>query len=1127
MTIAGTRSVRGDMAASRGPAAGVDWIEIPGRDPEDRVLYALPDAATPVDQADDWAADGGGPRVLPRLHVVGAPELMVAPSSDAPMFGLTLMLERQPRVEELSLVPLITGGVVALTVSIIPSDAELEAASAGGRESARLFPRRTRWMVRHEDDGPPLAEADADGAGGVAALSTTISRADALAILGAVNGDASDLRVTCEVTFRAVPPPLPALQVTVDLAEAYEGLQRVANADRQITEADLLRVLASLLVDGSIEVHGVPPHEPTPDPADLVAAIRAGLLRALIPILKASPNESGGPLNYRLGVRPVGSGRMTFEQRQSDGGVDRSATFSRPLRDVVRHLVDSRPLDAFVRAVCPAADGTLQPVAVRVAAARGGLPGPHSSGLAATGLVVAEMPAIMRTSATVRANAQALAVSDIAIRPSGRLQTWAVNDLVLDLAPVGDRLQSLPMIDGDGHLWPDRLDGSQFWYAPEFSVVEPALPVTALTSPFVFSFRAVGHDAEGRPGLEATIRLTLHGRMSEAAAAAWEVQGRPTARPVPANGLSISLQVPYRDEHGQPALQVINAVDIGHSDADVVATFRFTDQWARLAYGALGVAGFQAEPAKVILSYIFPAYVPVAEGGGRIDWGGKIATIQGSGRLAIARPEDAARSVVHPVDARSGADDALLLSRARPMFATGRLTAHPAAFITVHPLLVAPVQVIRPKTYGIRTQGRTSEVDVLFPCATYGGLYVQAEDPSAGDTAGDQEIGCRDAWTLGQVQLRLYELVNIDVGVADPGFTVYRSLQVPGRFLVLPKAYTVTRFEPADTRAYRPALYMYSSVDAVHPERSSCIVMATLRPSVTPANRRALVDALRATLHPTPTLEWPTELAVDTHYQWAIATGGATSAQVVPAVAKTPEGFQVSLATGIDGILQLKAILETGGITAAVSFPLADGTSPQSTLVIDLGRIDGPWEAGAVDAKVSSGTATVTNRVERAADVGEILAFQGATWKGAITLERRLAAGESASVAVPADADTAVPRYALVAGPATIDEVRTFIEDIYTNVVFVSTMDLANAQLTALIVEARIVGVAGTDSATLDTTVTSVQIGFVLPLTTYLTEPTLQYRVLAKGMDGTPSAGAWHDWRLDLQGNVVEVNATS
>jgi hypothetical protein len=742
------------------------------------------------------------------------------------------------------------------------------------------------------------------------------------------------------------------------------------------------------------------------------------------------------------------------------------------------------------------------------------------------------MPALMRTSPG-RVNAHALAVSDIAIRPPGRLQHWAVNDMVVSVAPAGDALQSLPIIDGDGELWPDRIDGSQYWYAPEFAVAEPTLPVVASTSPFLFSFRTVGHDAQGRPGLEATIRITLRGAMSAAAKTAWEAQGQPTAKPVPTNGLAVSLLIPYRDERGQPANQLISAVEVAASEGGVVATFGLTDQWARLAYGALSVAGFQAGPPKVQFSYIFPAYVPISEGDGRINWGGKIATVNGFERLTLAQPLDPGRFAVQPVDVRSAVgaavvDEALLASKAGPMFASGRLNmVHAASVVAVHPILVEPVQVIRPKTYGIRTQGRSGDVDVLIPCATYGGVYVQAADASAGDTAGNTEVGCRDAWTLGQVQLKLYEPVTVDIGVADPGFTVYRSLQVPGRFLMLPKAYTITRFEPSDTRAYRPALYMYSSVDAVHPEKSSCIVMATLRPAVMPANRRALLDALRAKLHPTPSIEWPTELAVDPRYQWAIATGGASSAQVVPAVAKTPEGFQVSLATGIDGILQLKAILETGGITAAVSFPFADGTTPQSSLVIDLGRIDGPWEAGAVDATASGGNSTVTNRVERAADVAEVLAYRGTTRSGAVPLEKRLAAGESASLSIPAEADTALPRYTLVAGPTTINEVRTFIEDIYTDVVFVSTIDLAGAGLTGLTVEARIVGVAGTSSADLDTTVTSARVGFVLPLTTYLAEPTLQYRVLAKGTDGTTVPGTWHDWRLDSLGNVVEISATT
>ena len=68
MTIVDGAAAGGDGAGRRravaGPAAGVDWIEIPGRDPGDRVLYALPDAATPVDPADECATrpEGQGRR---------------------------------------------------------------------------------------------------------------------------------------------------------------------------------------------------------------------------------------------------------------------------------------------------------------------------------------------------------------------------------------------------------------------------------------------------------------------------------------------------------------------------------------------------------------------------------------------------------------------------------------------------------------------------------------------------------------------------------------------------------------------------------------------------------------------------------------------------------------------------------------------------------------------------------------------------------------------------------------------------------------------------------------------------------------------------------------------------------
>jgi hypothetical protein len=1130
--LTGVRTPPDSAVSAAAPSAIAEWVELSGAGPSHRRVLGL------VGLAPDRPGlpSAPPPEAGGTIHVIAAPGLAVASGDAVPSFGITLTLERQPSLDERSLVPLVTGAVMSLTATVNPSQAELRSATVGERAAIRIFPLYTRFALVRAENPTTLTEVRTEGPGGVAALTLSLSRDDALDALRALDGLESSLALTADVGFRAVATALRPVRVTVDLARAHDRLGREAGPSRTIEEGDLPRLLATLIEQEDVRVESAPASAGAMDPIVLAAVLRVGLLRALLPILTRMSGGNGGSGSYRLGARPTDGSTISFEQRHSDGEVERTISLSRPLAELVHGLTDDRPLDAFVRAVCPASDGSLQPIAVRISTMRAAPNMRRATDLAAMGSVTASLPAVLRTSRG-SVSALALGASDIAIRRPGASHAWIVNDLVIPVAVNGDGLQSLPVIDGEATLWSDRLDASRYWYAPEFAVVAPEPTSSAADSPYVFSFRVVGHDADGKPGLEATIRLTLRPAMSAATTTEWEAKGRPAAAPVPTNGLSLGLEIPFRGENGQIASQQIAAVDVSASAAEIVATFGLTDRWARLAYGALGVSGFQAQPARVISSYAFPAYVVVAEEDGRIAWGGKIATLPRIDRMAIPvgpEPDDPGPDWTTVDEIRSSpktdaAAEASAASKAPPaLHAAAHLFVHPLPpNVIVQPVMVAPVHLPPPKTYGIRTQGRTGTLDALLPCSSYGSLYVQAADPSAGDTGGEQAIGCRDAWTLGQVKLRLYEPFDVEIGVSDPGFTVHRSLQVPGRFLVVPRAYTIARYEPGDERAYRPAVYLFSTVDAVHPERSSCIVMATLRPAVTPANRRALLDALRMSAHPTPTLEWPTDLQVAPIYEWAIATGGTTTAQVVPAVARTPEGFQVSLATGIDGILQLKTILEMGGVHASVSFPLADGQSLQSTLLVDLGRIDGPSEAGAVDGSIAGPSATIVNRVERAADVGDVLVYADASRTASVPLERRLAPGESASFPIPTGATAVLPRYTLVAGPTTIDEVRTFVEDIYTNVAFKSTIDLAAAGLAGLTIEARVVGVAGVSSVSLDAAVTAAEAGFVLPLTTYLAHPTLQYRVTTKGTDGSQGTGEWHNWQLDTQGNVVEIATTS
>ncbi len=499
---------------------------------------------------------------------------------------------------------------------------------------------------------------------------------------------------------------------------------------------------------------------------------------------------------------------------------------------------------------------------------------------------------------------------------------------------------------------------------------------------------------------------------------------------MPLGGLSVALAVPFRDERGEARTETVEATGVEQIGGDVVATFRLTDQWARLCYGALAVPGFQARAAGLVASYTFAAYVPVREREAHVAWGGKRAVTD----LALVSPAGNGRETPR-------VSTAILAGAA----ASGPITMSPAtirptvAKLAVHAQLIAAPNLvaIRPEIDGIRSQGRTSRVEAAFPCGEFGAFYLQATDaPGASEVA----IGCRDALTLGQIQFRLYEPLAIDLGTPRPGLRVYRSLQVPGRFLIVPEAYTIARFEPGDARAYRPAIYLFSNVDADQPERGNCILLATLQPAVPPFRRRQLLAALRQ-YHPEPILEWPTELATTPTYSWAIADSGAGPGRITPAAARVPDGFQVSLATGLAGAMGLKTIVERAGVGASVTFPLGDGTSLSSTLLIDLARIDGPWSAGPVEVARAGGAATLRSRIEQPLDVADLLLYTGGVPSGVVAVERRLAADAAVVVEGLPDADEIVPRYAPAGGPGALDEVRTFIEDIYTNVVFLGSLE--------------------------------------------------------------------------------------
>jgi len=219
----------------------------------------------------------------------------------------------------------------------------------------------------------------------------------------------------------------------------------------------------------------------------------------------------------------------------------------------------------------------------------------------------------------------------------------------------------------------------------------------------------------------------------------------------------------------------------------------------------------------------------------------------------------------------------------------------------------------------------------------------------------------------------------------------------------------------------------------------------------------------------------------------------------------------------------LSRMIETAGLTGSVSFNLPDGTALESDLRVDLARIVGPAPDGPVGIERHADRLTLANPIERAIDVSEILVDTADSEARIVAVDRRLEPGRSIDVeAAVGDAALAI-RCAPAEGAADLTEIRSFVEDVHSNVAFVNLVNYQVHALAALSIEARIRDTEGSQQLLLDENEPVSSLEFVLPLTRYLAKPTLEYAVTKSFTDGTTARTGWLEWSLADDGNVVSL----
>ena len=127
---------------------------------------------------------------------------------------------------------------------------------------------------------------------------------------------------------------------------------------------------------------------------------------------------------------------------------------------------------------------------------------------------------------------------------------------------------------------------------------------------------------------------------------------------------------------------------------------------------------------------------------------------------------------------------------------------------------------------------------------------------------------------------------------------------------------------------------------------------------------------------------------------------------------------------------------------------------------------------------------------------------------------------------VPAGTTTAAPVTAVRSTPASLQEVRAYVEDVTFQVRFVNLVDLAANGLTGLDVTARVAGEAHEERIELRPGTTDAVATFVSPLTQYATTRVIEFRVHRLGADGAVAGSTETvSWPLDSKGYLVGLTA--
>ncbi len=1056
-----------------------------------------------------------------------------------PMISITLVLNRAPGPTDENVYPLIDRALLNLQLTLaVPDDLRAAMVPDSDHVYRPLFVRQGEMRLATDQGQVLLQGSLSTGESPEGSLSGTLDRGQALGLLVALEGATSGLRLAWEVGYRSVGPPR-TVQMTGSWRDVYDFLAKQTDEDQTLA-LDVLRRAFAQMVSGenpvlSVWEIGAAENQPVLQvDSDELFDTFLPLASVVLRQIPAGAEE----VRYALRDRPSERFRLDMTRTVRAAKLE-SVRNSCALEAVLGGRLAGLDRDLFISLVSPhPTNGGFDPVGTRI------LAGPDRSDRDKAGndapielfsrrAGIHSVAAVLRPDTGARP-AAALAATELAtpVHASPSVHVWALQEVVLDI----DRAQDLPEVtDPSRRVWRSRAGRGKYWYLPEFQVVRPAANTPPDASPFLFSFSRIGATSSGNPAIQGSIRLTLTKGKGASVLSELQALGSPPAGEIPLSGLCAALEIPFVNEADNVAMSHTLPARVEVAGDQATVTVDVLNDWLRLAYGALAVAGFQQQPAKVVLSYSYRAYLP-KRNKFQLAYGIKQSLLP----VIYTSTPTGGRDVAH-FDATEGVyryeageirlrretasvNPALMLAatarRGPATIAAASVAARPAISVAGTRPVVVPLGNLRPhpevvhvvdKTeFVLGTLVREEKADVLYPCNELGQLY--REEVQSGSVG----IGCVQALELGKIALRFYEEL---AQLAHPLYRVYRSLAQPGRFLVVPTSYRIGRFAATDPeRAFRPVIYLYSVLDPDNIGANRYVYRAALEPVLPPYVRKDLALGLTA-FAAEPVIEYPHAASAEVEYAWTIPAGLAADLKAV----RTPEGFQLALAGDLTATLLIRDILQSTGIQGTVSFKFADGFQVHSSLALDLREITGPWDSGPIEVTRSGDSVRLSNRITVPVVVSDLAVYES-SGRQTVPVETSIPAGGSQTVQVPESATEICPVFSVsTSGTASLEEIRSFVEDVQLNVIFSVEVNYANHGLKRLDIAARVKGEESPRALTLTGDPPVGEFLITLPLTTFIDRCLIEFQVTKSFESGQVEVTPWRDWDLERDGVLISI----